>query len=59
MECLFFNLSEDFSLRCRNQLFCTLTNCYLNRKPVEVEGHLAGKRYKTALEKCKSITWLC
>ena len=40
----------------RRQLFCTLTNRYMNRKPAEVELHLKGRRYKTSLEKCECVS---
>ena len=39
---------------CRKMLFCTLTNRYVSMEPVEVRGHIDGKRYKKALEECKS-----
>ncbi|CAI8008746.1 Surfeit locus protein 2, partial [Geodia barretti] len=34
----------------KRQLFCALTNRYMNRKPAEVELHLKGKRYRRALD---------
>ena len=40
----------------RRQLFCALTNRYMNRKPAEVELHLKGKRYRRALDNCKSLS---
>lgn len=39
----------------RKQLYCALTNRYINRKPAEVTLHLEGRRYKQALQKCKLI----
>ena len=40
----------------RRQLFCALTNRYMNRNPAEVELHLKGKRYRRALDNCKSLS---
>ena len=42
---------------CRRQLFCALTNRYMNRKPAEVTLHLQGKRYRRAMEKCEQLVW--
>ena len=39
----------------RNQLFCALTNRYINKKPAEVKGHIGGRKYKGALASCKSL----
>ena len=39
---------------CRYQLFCALTNRYVNRKPEEVRGHIQGRRYQKALLECKN-----
>ena len=47
-------LSEVHVCLCRKMLFCTLTNRYVSMEPVEVRGHIDGKRYKKALEECKS-----
>ena len=48
-------VSLFFSLVTRNQLFCALTNRYVNQKPHEVKGHVEGWRYKQAMEKCMLI----